>query len=123
MPTTTKKMLATVNLGECGTRKYEFLIPRLDGDDTDAFLGIDSGKSAEFGAVSYTGVDLVAETLFSRYIDSGGMVPDVDRALRLLDDYLRQIKTFKIGNVLGIRRIDNGFELFLAHNRPPAGII
>jgi len=121
MPTTTKKMLVAVNLGECGTHKYEFLIPRLDGDDTDAFLGIDSGNSAEFGAVSYTGVDLVAETLFSRYIDSGGMVPDVDRALRLLDDYLRQIKTFKIGNVLGIRRIDNGFELFLAHNRPPAG--
>ena len=47
MPTTTKKMIVAVNLGECDTRKYEFLIPRLDGNDTDAFLGIDSGKSAE----------------------------------------------------------------------------
>lgn len=114
-------MLAAVKLGRCDTRLGEFLVPLINAESGDTFVGIDSGKVAEFGAVSYTGKDLVAQTLFARYVDSGAKIPDVDGTLDCFDEYLRQIKTFKVGNVLGIRYADAKFDLYLAHNRPPSG--
>ncbi len=121
MTTTTKKMLVAVNIELNTMRKGGFVIPSQDEHSPDVFAAIDGTGTASFACVSYTGRDLDANTLFARYIDSGAKVKNVDKLLADLDDYLTQIKSFQVGNVLGIRRNGDSAELYLAHKRPPGG--
>ena len=121
LATTTKKMLTAIKLGHATTRAGSFVIPSQDTDGRDVFAAIDGSGIAEFAAVSYTGRDLDANAVFARYVDSGAQIADVAALLAELDDYLTQIKTFKVGNVLGLRSEGAVRELFLAHQRPPDG--
>ncbi|QEG40183.1 hypothetical protein UC8_21890 [Roseimaritima ulvae] len=116
-------MLAAVNIDKITMRKGGFVIPSQDEDAPDVFTAIDGTGIASFACVSYTGRDLDANTLFARYVESGAKVPNVGKLLADLDEYLSQIKSFKVGNVLGIRTDGNSAALYLAHNRPPDGTI
>lgn len=121
--TTTKKMLAAVHMDRITMRKGGFVIPSQDANDADVFVAIDGAGIARFACVSYTGRDLDANVLFSRYIEAGAKVADVAKLLAELDDYLGQIKTFKVGNVVGIRSDGDSRKLYLTQNRPPDGTI
>ncbi len=121
MTTTTKKMLVAVDIEPITTRKGRFVIPSQDEHCLDAFTAIDGTGTASFACVSYTGRDLDANTLFARYIESGAKVHNVDKLLADLDDYLTQVKSFKVGNVLGLQMNGASAELYLVHKRPPAG--
>ncbi|QEG24847.1 hypothetical protein [Mariniblastus fucicola] len=114
-------MLSAVKLGRVSTRVGGFVIPSPNPDDPNVFAAIDGSGVAEFSCVSYTGRDLDANALFARYVDSGAKIPDVEQLLSDFDDYLRQIKTFKVGNVLGLRSNGADRELYLTHQRPPDG--
>ena len=123
MTTTTKKMLAAVDIDRITMRKGGFVLPSQDDHDLEVFASIDGNGIATFACVSYTGRDLDANALFARYVESGAKIADVDRLLAQLDDYLGQIKTFKVGNVLGIRSDGDSRTLYLANKRPPNGTI
>jgi hypothetical protein len=123
MTNTTKKMLAAVEIEELTMRKGGFVIPSQDEGAPDVFAAIDGTGTASFACVVYTGRDLDAKSLFARVIESGAKVRNVNNLLLDLDNYLGQIKGFKVGNVLGIRKTGDSPELYLVHNRPPDGSI
>jgi hypothetical protein len=119
--TKTKKMLCAVKLGECGARKGEFIIPSFGDEASNRFIGIDSRDYVEFGCIVYTGKDLTAETLLSRYTASGVQITEPQEALDNFDAYLAHIKRFKVGNVLRLEQVGDRFDLILSHTRPPDG--
>ncbi|MEM6689203.1 MAG: hypothetical protein AAF664_07250 [Planctomycetota bacterium] len=121
MTTTTKKMLCAVKIGEITMRKGGFVIPSQDEGFSHLFTAIDGGGIASFACIAYTGRDLNAETLLERYRDSGAEIEDEELVLSEFDDFLSQIKSFRVGNVLGIRGTKDKRELYLAHKSPPEG--
>ncbi|MCC9644348.1 hypothetical protein LOC71_18885 [Rhodopirellula sp. JC740] len=123
MTTTTKKMLVAVNIEPITMRKGGFVIPSQDENSPNVFAAIDGTGTALFACVSYTGRDLDANTLLARYIESGAKVQNVDKLLADLDYYLTQVKSFKVGSVLGVRMNSHSTELYLAHERPPDGAL
>ncbi|MEX1026385.1 MAG: hypothetical protein WD049_00025 [Candidatus Paceibacterota bacterium] len=123
MTTTTKKMLVAVDMGRITMRKGDFVLPSQDESDAEVFTAIDGTGVATFACVSYTGRDLDANTLFARYVESGAKIANVENLVAELDDYLRQIKMFKVGNVVGIRSDGESRTLYLAQKRPPDGAI
>jgi len=112
-------MLVAVSLNRITMRKGGFVLPSHDDNDAEVFASPDGNGIATFACVSYTGRDPDAHVLFARYVESGADIADVDGLLAELDDYLGQIKTFRVGNVAGIRSDGNSRTLYPAHNRPP----
>ena len=112
-------MLSGVNVGQREAGAREFLVPQIGPPVRHVFVGIDSGKYAEFGVICYTGKDVTANDLFARYVDNRAKIPDVGHALEVFNEFLRQLTAFRVGNVLSIRYGDRAFQLALEHQRPP----
>lgn len=84
--------------GSAQLRGAEHLIPSLDGK-TPAFVGIQTGKEYDRGYICYVGVDVNADDILSKL----QMEESKGKEVRsILEEYLRQLKQFKIGNVVAI---------------------
>ena len=92
-----KKLLVAYNPAKPDSRSSDFLIPWCEAD-VPAFRGLKSGKTRALGLMVYIGRGITENDLFAKLVDSGAFIPDVDRALEMLGDYLRQIQGMKIGD-------------------------
>ena len=112
----TKKMVAALDHG-AKTKSGEFLVPRLDGSDEPTFIGIDTRRSARYGAVSYTGRDLDAQVLLDRFASGGGEVDSDDLVRQLFNQYLAAVKDLRVGSVVSIS-YNESFVLNVEASRP-----
>jgi hypothetical protein len=113
---TTKKMVAALNY-DAETKSGEFVVPRLDGTDEPTFIGIDTRRSAKYGAVSYTGRDLNAQVLLDRFISGGAEVDSEDRVRQLFNHYMAAVKELRVGSVVSIS-YNESFVLNVEASRP-----
>lgn len=62
-------------------------------------LGLKSGSESKFGMMVFVGRSVTENDLFSKLIDSGAAIANVDETLAMLRSYLEGLQTLKIGNV------------------------
>ena len=89
-------------------------MPVVAGEQSPTFLCIKTGKAYTDGMIAYLGVAVSSEEILER----AASLPEGIRAhlsLQSLDDYLIQIQEFKIGDVVCLRKRDDG-ELRLEHS-------
>ena len=98
----------------------EFVVPTLEAASGDnLFLGIKSGKTHRYAAMSYTGKDVNASDVMEKLIAASADVGNQQETLDMLDDYLGRLKEFKVGNVLAVQYADGDYSLEKVANRPP----
>ncbi|MBP6002378.1 MAG: hypothetical protein KA746_02980 [Pyrinomonadaceae bacterium] len=106
-----KKMLTPYDPLEPEKAINGFLYPNIDVIGMDSFLEIDTGQKWEVGLVVFVGKELSKNDVFAKIVDSGKKVDYVKELLDIIEDYLRQVSAFKIGDIVGIRSSKRGFEL------------
>jgi hypothetical protein len=113
MPTQlrTKKMLIPVDLDNSNKKHRGFVYPNFDSGEINSFLVIGSDKVWEHAMVVYTGKSITKNDIFAKIVDSGKQIKSVKMVLEQLDNYLGQIKGFRIGDILGIKDSHDGFKL------------
>lgn len=117
---TTKKFPVSLTFNGIEASTNEFVVPSLEaaGDD-NVFLGLKSGKTHRYAAMSYTGKDVGASDVLQKLIAAGADVGNQHEMLDMLDDYLGRLKEFKVGNVLAISYANGDYSLEKVANRPP----
>ena len=102
---TTKKF--PVSLGKAGepTSRSEFVIPSLSTRDRNAFIGLKSGRERDFGVISFIGRKIDADDVISKLKKES---KNIDSSRRIINEYIKQLQTFKIGNVISIQYNDDG---------------
>ena len=106
----TKKILAPIDLEKPNKKISGFLYPNIDEEQV-SFFEINKGKEWQAGLVVFVGQEITKNDLFAKIVDSGKKIRSVDELLMNLDDYLKQIRLFKIGDIIGVKPRGNGFEL------------
>nr|WP_319396640.1 hypothetical protein [uncultured Desulfobacter sp.] len=116
----TKKMPVSVTYGSFKSKSKEFIIPFI-GEERDGFRGIKSGKSSQYGLITFIGKEITSNDVFAKLVDSGQKIDNVDAVLTAITEFLEQLQQFKVGNVIGISYSDDGegFNLVKEANRPP----
>ncbi len=115
----TKKMPVSVSHGKFKSKSKEFIIP-FTGGDREGFVGIESGKAAQYGLITYIGKDVTVNDIFAKLVDSGQKISNVEASIALFSDFIEQIQQFKVGNIIGISYSKEGigFKLVKEANRP-----
>ncbi len=102
----TKKFVHTDKQITGERTKDEFLIPDFI-DGTQNFLGLETCKKYEFGKIVFTGVELNADKIISKFEKQRSLDIDEKERLRpLLENYLNQISNLKIRDKV---KINNEF--------------
>ncbi len=115
----TKKVLAPFDLNNPRKKIKGFLCPNIDEEGVNSFLEIDTNKEWNIGRVAFIGMEISKNDVFARIVDSGKKIKSVDGLLNTIEDYIEQISNFKIGDVVGIKSLENGnFEL-IKLQKPP----
>jgi hypothetical protein len=99
---TTKKLPVAVSFAEFSTRADEFLVPANIGGKS-SFIGIKSGKSFPYGALSYLGKSVSADSILEKL--AVGKVSSDAISKEMLESYLEAISAFKIGNILAVESV------------------
>lgn len=107
----TRKTLVPFDLINPDRSISGFLYPNVEKNPISSFLEIKTGKEWAAGMVVLVGREISKEDIFAKIVDSGKEVFSVRGLLSSLDDYLHQVATFKIGDVLGVKSSSDGFEL------------
>ena len=72
----------------------------------------------------YIGRDVTVNDLFAKLVDTGRKVPDVDRTVSMLADFVSRLEEHKVGNVVAIEDAAEepfGFRLKRVANTPSGG--
>lgn len=116
----TKKMPVSLSYGEFSTKKNEFLVPLFQKGSTSGFIGIKSGEEFPFGAISYIGKEISAKDIFDKIISAGIEIPNRGALIEMLEDYLKKLQSFKIGNIIKIEYLtERNFNLIKVAEKPP----
>jgi hypothetical protein len=107
----TKKILAPIDLGDPNKILSGYLYPNIDLENITSFLDITKNKEWEVGMVVFLGKSINKNDLFSKIIDTGKHVPSVSRLIDSIENYFQQLSKFKIGDFVGIKPTEEGFEL------------
>nr|CAP47838.1 putative integron gene cassette protein [uncultured bacterium] len=98
MPTTTRKLPCSPKADGSASSRSEHLIPTFLNHEP-YFVGLRSGKKFPHGIVSFIGKDVSSEDIIKRL----SLSPDQrESVVLLLVEYLQQLQSFKIGNVLSV---------------------
>lgn len=108
----TKKILVPYDLDNPKKDYNVFLYPNINSLEINSFIEIGKNKEWKVGRVVFTGKTITKNDVFAKIVDSGERIESVNKLLQQLDEYLNQISLFKIGDIVGIRYTENGFELF-----------
>lgn len=115
----TKKMLVPFDIKQPRKKINGFLCPNFDKEEINSFLEIDTNKEWNVGRIAFIGMEISKNDVFARIVDSGKKIKSVDGLLNTIEDYIEQISNFKIGDVVGIKSLENGkFEL-IKLKKPP----
>jgi len=66
-------------------------------------LGLKSGQESPLGMMVFVGRSVTEKDLFTKLVDSGAVIANVDETLHLLRSHLARLQTLTIGNVVRIR--------------------
>ena len=89
--------------------RSEHLIPCLDREKP-MFVGIKTGKQYDKGCISYIGVSVSSDDIMAKLKLPNN---EIINARKMLDEYLMQLKKFKIGNVVSVSWSEPNMELSL----------
>jgi hypothetical protein len=109
---TTKKLISPIDLEQPSKIIKGFLYPNFDSEKINSFIELNKEKEWKTGIVVFTGKDINKSDLFAKIVDSGKKIKSVNDLLNNLENYLIQIKSFKIGDVVGVKETKEGFEIF-----------
>ncbi len=107
----TRKLLAPYDLQNPSKKINSFLYPDIDSNQNNFFTDIKSQKKWEAGIVVFIQSDISKNDFFAKIVDSGKAIESVNVLLESLDNYFEQISSFKVGDVIGLQSLENGFEL------------
>lgn len=92
-------------------RVKDFIYPHIENAEP-TFVGINKPTIWTKGIVVFVGLDITANDVFARIVDSGAKIDSVDDLFSTLQSYVTQLSEFKIGNILEIEKDDlHGFRL------------
>ena len=115
---TRKFPVGTTDLEE-PSLKAEFVIPDCTGSTGSGFVGIRSGKRWPYGCVSLIGRSVVASDVVDRASDRVRVSLQNDEAIEIIDRFISELGSLKIGNVISIDYGQSGeFVLSLCRARP-----
>lgn len=106
-----KKILAPFDLTKPEKKINGFLYPNIDAKNVNSFLEINTDKEWEVGMVVFVGREISKNDVFAKIVDSGKKIKSVNGLLNSIEDYLGQVSTYKIGDVIGIKSTIDGFKL------------
>lgn len=95
---TTKKMPVSVSYAEVKVNANEFLVPC--PSQNTKLIGIKTGKEYSYGTISYIGKSISIEDIIKKMLDNGIDIVDVSSYKEVLNNYIDQLYTFKISNVI-----------------------
>ena len=117
---TTKKMPVSLSYGEFSTKKNEFLVPFVQNESKNDFMGIKSGEEFKYGAISYIGKEISPNDIMDKMVKAGVGNTSKEDLLIVLDRYLESLQSFKIGNIIQIEYLPDGdFNLVKVAEKPP----
>ena len=107
----TRKLLVGYDVSGAGAWKGDFLAPVFD--QTTVFIGLRSRRIFTTGQMVFIGKVVTVSDIFSRLVDSGSKILDVEKTVTTVGHYLEELQHFKIGNVVEIVAIgaSPGFKL------------
>jgi len=109
-----RKILVPINLNEPKKKISGILYPSMNTESNIACLKeVSSNVEWQYGLVVLKGGGISQYDLFKSIVDSGIAIPSVDNLVETLEKYLEDLKSFKIGQIVGINGLVNDFELFL----------
>lgn len=98
----TKKLPVAVSFAEFSTNADEFLVPA-NVDGKACFIGIKSGKSFPYGALSYLGKPVFSEDILRKMAAAKTTSEFVSK--EMLEAYLEALSAFKIGNIITVESL------------------
>jgi hypothetical protein len=107
----TRKLLAPLDLTKPNIKNTGFLYPNITSEQMNFFVELNSDKKWEFGMVVFIGSEISTNDVFAKIVNSGKKINSVSILLSHIEEYLRQVNLYKIGDIVGIKSLNNGFEL------------
>lgn len=98
----TKKLLVAFDPAKPESKTTDFLVPWSRGGQR-VLLGLKSGQESPLGMMVFVGRSVTEKDLFTKLVDSGAVIANVDETLHLLRSHLARLQTLTIGNVVRIR--------------------
>lgn len=98
----TKKLLVPIDMENPEKDIRDFLYAT-KLEEKFVFRGIKSGKLWTNGVVSFIGKSISKNDIFTRIMDSGMKIDDVNKLLTYLESYIEQVKDMKLGNLAQIK--------------------
>ena len=112
-----KKLLVALN--SKGIVGRSFVVPDIVNTEPEGFIGVERPLRANLATVAYTGNPVTADAVLQLFWRSPDRQPRPN-ADELVAEYLDQLSTFKVGNVLSISYTEGGrFQLKKEANAPP----
>jgi hypothetical protein len=100
----TKKFVNALSRDGRANSRSRFLIPAVDG--TPCFQELESGRRHVAGYIVYTGKEQSTSSVLERLKP----VPnDAGNIERLIDSYLLEVAAFKVGNVVAVDSVADGY--------------
>jgi len=109
-----KKALVRFSPNEPERGSSDFLAPIRDEHGAATLASLKSGKASGYGLVVYTGREVAPNDVFAKMVDSGLKIESVEATLADIGDFLEQVSSFKVGDVLELETdqgVKRGFVL------------
>lgn len=114
-------MPVCVSFGTFTAERDDFLIPDFTESDQTVFLGLKSGETCPYGAVSYIGKEITAIDIISKMSKKArSNAVGVDQLAVLINDFVEKLGALKVGNIVQLTRDRHGdLVLEKVADRPP----
>lgn len=109
----TRKLLVAYDPLKPSDGSGDFLVPINDSGGI-LFFGLRSRRQCGQGRVVYIGKEITMNDVFAKLVDSGREIENVLQTTKGIEEYLRMLQDYKIGNIIGIetsRDETSGFRL------------
>ena len=114
----TQKLLVAFNPERPEEPSSDFLVPLLS-EGRRVLHGLRSRAGQRYGLMVYIGRPITEHNLFAKLVDSGAEIGDADGTLASLREYLENLQSLRVGNVVRLRKTDgDSLELELLAKTP-----
>lgn len=105
-----KKIIVPIDLENPSKKINDVLYPKIT-DDKVSLVGVNTQKEWEYGMIILKGGGVTENDLFAKIVDSKIKIESVNKLLETLENYLKKVNDFSIGNVVYIEK-SNSLEKF-----------
>jgi len=107
-----RKVLVPIDINNPKKKIEGFLYPYTVNNKIQSFKEINTGKEWTHGMVVLKGGGIDKNDLFKEIVDTGIKISSVEVLLKILDNYLLQVKEYRIGHIVSIKPNGDSFSLF-----------